>query len=183
MVKLGPDGVDLDDGEQFAHLVQQSDGAWEKTLEDMQMMAADREDAGYDVVTLPAADTTPKTLEASEDDEWGLSYIVPSNFTESFTDIYERATFEETGVYQATVGSFTFIVTECLDHENELAVFVAGAYRLQFASPLVRKALEEGKMYTHIKQLDGTTLGTIEHDDPDAFFPNPEEIYSYELSL
>jgi hypothetical protein len=31
-----------------------------------------------------------------------------------------------------------------------------------------------------VKKVDGTHLGTIDHDDPDAFFPDPESVYAYE---
>ncbi|MCU4716664.1 DUF7529 family protein [Halapricum hydrolyticum] len=181
MVRSGPDGAEPDPSDHLAQAGEQAQSGWEQTISDMRRMAADRADSGYEVLTIAAGDTTPKPPSAGETDEWGLSYIIPSNYADDFTDVYERATFEETGVYQADSTGFAFIVTECLDHDEEIALFIAGTYQLQFAAPLVRTAMDRGRMYTHVKKLDGTNLGTIEHDDPEAFFPHPERIYAYEM--
>lgn len=183
MVRIENGEVKLDDGERMARISQEARNGWGRMTEDMRAMAADREEAGYETLSVPAGDTTPKPPGSGDTDEWGLSYIIPGNKADDFLELYERADFDETGVYQASMSGISFIVTECLDHDEEIALFVAGSYRLQFAAPLVRTALERDRMFTHIKKLDGTHLGTIEHDDPDAFFPNPEEIYAYETDL
>lgn len=183
MVRIENGEVTLDDGERMAQIGEEARNGWEQMIEDLRAMAADREDAGYETVILPAGDTAPKPPDSGDTDEWGLTYIVPSNRAEAFEELYERADFDETGVYQATTSGIRFVATECLDHDENIAVFVAGSYRLQFAAPLVRTALDRGEMYTHIKKLDGTTLATIEHDDPEAFFPDPERIYSYEVDM
>lgn len=181
MVRSGPDGTEPDPNDHLAQASDQAQSGWEQTVVDMRRMAADREDAGYETVTLAAGDTAPKPPSSGDSDEWGLSYIIPGNLVDDFTDVYARATFEETGVYQAESTGFAFVVTECLDHDENIALFVAGTYQLQFAAPLVRTAMDRDRMYTHIKKLDGTHLGTIEHDDPEAFFPNPEQVYAYEI--
>ncbi|MFB6188695.1 MAG: hypothetical protein ABEI57_02315 [Halapricum sp.] len=180
MVRLGSNEANASDAERFSETVQDSGGPMEQTLADMTMMAADRRDAGYETVTVPTGDTAPKDPDSGDDDKWGLTYVVPGNKAQECKALYNRASFDETGVYQATVGGITYIVTECLDHDAELALFVAGAYEIRHAPALVRTAMDRGRMYTHLKKLDSTHLGTIEHDDPEAFFPNPESIYAYE---
>ena len=180
MVRTDPNGSNENDLEKLARVVEQSSAGLERTIEDMNAMAADREEAGYETLTVAAGDTSPKTPTTGESDEWGLSYVVPGNVADEFVALRERAEFDEIGVYQADENGVRFIVTECLDHDEQIALFIAGAFRLQFAAPLVRTSLDRGHLYTHLKKLDGTHLGTIDHDDPDAFFPDPETVYSYE---
>lgn len=180
MVRTGPGESGGDDADQLARTAEQSQSGWKQAVADMKAMAADRAEAGYETLTVAAGDTTPKSPSTGDSEEWGLSYVVPGNVADEFTTLYARADFGETGVYQADAGPNRFIVTECLDHDAQIALFVAGGFRLQFAAPLVRTALDRGKMFTHLKKLNGTHLGTIEHDDPEAFFPDPETVYAYE---
>lgn len=154
---------------------------WELTLDDARAMMADRESDGYETLLLPSGDTTPKHPDSGDTDEWGLSYVLAGNTAEAFGEFSEGATFSETVVYQQSKGGNTFIVTECLDPEETKAMFIAGAYRMRFAPPMVHTALERDRMYSHLKTLDGTALTTIEHDDPDAFFPDPDAFYAYEV--
>ncbi len=181
MVRTGPNRTEPDITEHLAQASEQAQSGWEQTIADMRRMAADRQDNGYETVAVPAGDTTPKPPTSGDTDEWGFSHVIPGNYAAEFTEMYEQADFEETGVYQAQIDGLAFLVTECLDHDEQIAVFIAGSYKLQFAAPLVRTAMDRGRMFTHVQKLDGTHLGTIEHDDPSAFFPDPEQIYAYEM--
>ncbi|WP_436906990.1 DUF7529 family protein [Halosimplex marinum] len=155
---------------------------WQRALEDMQAMAEDREDQGYETLAVPAGDTTTLSPSMGDDDTWGLSHVVPDNFAEDVEAYVERSDFEETGVYQMESGGFVFVVTECIDHDEEVVVFVAGSYDMRFSAGLVRTAVERDEMYTHLKTLDGTELGTVHHDDPADFFPEPEQFYAYDIT-
>lgn len=108
--------------------------------------------------------------------------IVPSNQAESFLAFSDRAAFDETAVYQASAGGRAFVVTECPDTDADLVLYVAGTYDLQNASPLVETAVEREEMYTHLKKLAGTHLATLEHDDAEQFFPDPDQIYAYDVN-
>ena len=152
---------------------------WQRTIEDTRAMAADREDSGYETIVAFSQDTSPVGPDAEGADVWGLTYLADGDTLESVVDARERAEFDETAVYQAGSGPTTFIVTECLDHDEELVVFVAGAFRKREAGPLVRAATERGEMHTHFRELDGTVVASVEHDDVSAFFPDPQEYYSY----
>ena len=172
MVRLGPDDVTLDDGERLLATSEAAQTGWEQTLQDVEAMARDRAEAGFETLVLTSDDTTPKPPGSS--DEWGLVYIVPSNQAEEFRAFTDEVDFEDTVVYQASSSGHAFVVTECLDTERGRVLFVAGTYRLHRASSLAEAALDRSEMYTHIKKLDGTVLGTIEHDDAEQFFPDPE---------
>ncbi|WP_136689868.1 DUF7529 family protein [Halorhabdus amylolytica] len=178
MVRLGPDDVTLDDGERLLATSETAHSGWEQTLTDVEAMARDRADSGFETVILTSDNTTPKPPETGETDEWGLVYIVASNQAQEFLTVSDRAEFDDTIVYQASSAGHVFVVTECLDTERNLALFVAGTYSMQNASALVEAAVEREKMYTHLKKLDGTLLGTIEHDDAEQFFPDPERFYA-----
>ncbi len=169
------------------HLVRTSNVArdgWKRTLEDVEAMLNDRQAAGYETLFVPGANTAASAPDTGETDEWGLSYIVGSEKAEEFLAFYKETDFDETAVYQAVSTGYAFVVTELIDHDTDHILFVAGSYQLRFAGPLVRTATERGEMQTHLRTIDGTTLAVIEHDDVDAFFPEPqrEQILSYGLS-
>lgn len=180
MVRIDSGEGDPDELDRIARAPDAVRHGWERTIEDTEAMMADREADGYETLMLPAGDTTPKNPETGDTDEWGLTYVIPGNKAEPFLDFVERSEFDETAVYQNSLDGTVFVVTECIDVDNERSVFVVGGYRMRVAPPMVRTAMERGKMYTHIKKLDGTHLGTIEHDHPEAFFPDPEDFYAYE---
>lgn len=182
MTRKGATETNLGEIERMVRSSDEARSGWEQTLEDMQAMAADRREAGYEVLTLQAGNTAPIGPDQGETETWGLFYVIPGDEANHFKDLHARADFEETGVYQASIGRYTFIVTECLDHEAEVVLLIAGSYRRRAAPDLVRAALDQNKMFSHVKKLDGTILGTIEHDDPEAFFPDPDSIFKYESS-
>ncbi|MFB6086351.1 MAG: hypothetical protein ABEJ84_06045 [Halodesulfurarchaeum sp.] len=180
MARIGPDDSELDEAEQMAQRSDDVRTGWSQTIEDMRAMAENRREAGYEALTLQAGNTAPIAPEQGESADWGLFHVIPGDDAEAFRDLVQRADFEETGVYQASIGRDTFLVTECIDHDAELVLLIAGSYTREAAPELVRAAMDRGRLYTHVKTLDGTILGTIEHDDPAAFFPDPDAIFAYE---
>lgn len=155
---------------------------WQRALEDMQAMAEDREDKGYETLTIPAGDTTTLAPDMGDDDRWGLAHIIPDNYADDFEDAFDESAIEETAVYQMNSGGFVFMVTELINPEDEVVIFVAANYDMRYSGALVRTALEREEMYTHVRTLDHTTLGTVHHDDPRAFFPNPETFFGYDVT-
>jgi len=146
----------------------------------MKAMAADREEAGYETLTVAAGDTTPKTPDTGESDEWGLSYVVPSNVERRVRCTVRPSQFRRDRGLPGRRGGGPIHRHRISTTTSRSPCFIAGTFRLQFAAPLARTALDRGHMYTHVKKLDGTHLGSIDHDDPDAFFPDPESVYAYE---
>ncbi|WP_436923736.1 DUF7529 family protein [Halosimplex amylolyticum] len=155
---------------------------WQRTLSDMEAMADDRESKGFETLTVPAGDTTTLTPDMGDDDSWGLSHIIPDNYAEDFEELYEESAFEETGVYQLESGGFVFLVTELINPSDEVVIFVAGSYDMRYSGGLVRTAMDRDEMYTHVKTLDHTLLGSFHHDDPSDFFPDPEAFYAYDVT-
>lgn len=146
---------------------------WQQTVADMRAMAEDREQNGYETHTIPAGDTAPVSPDSPRD-YWGLSYLVPGNFTDTLVEFLEVGEFEETGVYQIHDSGSIFMVTEAIDHGSGLVLFVAGSFWMKDAPDLVAAAMNKGSMYSQFRLIDSTHLGGIKHDDPSAFFPNPE---------
>jgi hypothetical protein len=153
---------------------------WQRTIEDMRAMAEDREGRGFETLTLASGDTTPISPSMGDDDRFGFSHLIPGDEADAFRDLYAGNDFEETGVYQSGDSGHVFMVTEHVDYDDEVVIYIAGAYRMADAAPLVRAAIDRGKLHTYVRLLDRTNLGTFEHTDVDAFFPNPELYYSYE---
>lgn len=180
MVRTDPETSDPSELDRIAAAPDAVREGWERTIEDTHAMMADREDDGFETLLLPAGDTTPKNPETGDTDEWGLSHLIPGNKVEPFEAFDARADYDETAVYQTELDGNVFIVTECIDLDNKLSLFIAAGYRINEATAMVRTAMERGEMRTHIKKLDGTKLRTIVHDDPGAFFPDPDHFYAYD---
>ncbi|WP_123537202.1 DUF7529 family protein [Halosimplex salinum] len=179
----GSDGPDTPDRKEVvADHSEELKSDWQRALSDMQAMAEDREEQGYETLAIPAGDTTTLSPDMGDDDRWGLAHIVPNNYADDFEALYDESSFDETAVYQLESGGFAFLVTELIDHDAEVVVFIAASYDLRFAAGLVRTAMERDEMYTHVRTLDHTNLGTVHHDDPEAFFPDPEAIYAYDVT-
>lgn len=152
---------------------------WERTVEDMRAMAEDRRSNGYEAHTVAAQDTAPVSPKQEVRDYWGLSHLVPDNKVDTIEEYLEAGEFEETGVYQADAAGTTFMVTECIDHDSGLVLYVAGSFWMQDAPTLVEAATERGTMYTQFRTIDGTHVGGIEHDDAGAFFPDPDKYLAF----
>ncbi|EFW93684.1 hypothetical protein ZOD2009_01035 [Haladaptatus paucihalophilus DX253] len=153
--------------------------AWGMTLEDMNAMADDLESEGWDVVTVPASHTAPENPDAGDTDRFGFVYVIPDNYAEDFSEAVEAGTFPKYQVFRKEVGSRVFQLTQFLDPDTETAILIAGSYEMMHAPPLVKTAMEEDEMFSHVQTLDGTVHGSFRHDDYTKFFPEPEKYEDY----
>lgn len=153
--------------------------AWGMTLEDMNAMADDLESEGWDVVTVPASHTAPENPDAGDTDRFGFVYVIPDNYAEDFSEAVEAGTFPKYQVFRKEVGSRVFQLTQFLDPDTETAILIAGSYEMMHAPPLVKTAMEEDEMFSHVQTLDGTVHGSFRHDDYTKFFPEPEKYDDY----
>lgn len=149
--------------------------AWQQTLEDARALEAEREEEGWEVVSLVAGDTAPTTPESGRDDSFGLVFVVPGSDAEAFAEAFERGTFPRYEVYRNTADGHVFLVVEYLDPEEGLTVLVAGAHSLERADGMAKVAQREGEMYTHVRKLDGTVLGSFRHEKYEKFLPDASE--------
>lgn len=153
---------------------------WEQTVQDMRTMAGDRERKGYETLTIPSGNTAPIAPSQGNDVRFGFSHLADHSKGQDFLELYEGRNFTDTGVYQIADGGHVFMVTEHIDYDDEIVIFIAGTYRVMDAADLVRAATDRGKLFTYVRKLDRTILGSFEHEDVSAFFPDPEIYHAYE---
>lgn len=150
--------------------------AWGRTLEDMDALADEREEEGWDVVRVVAGSTTPASPSARDDDRLGLVFVIPDNQAEAFEAAFERGEYPFYEVYRETVEDTVFLVVEYRDPRAESVILLAGTYELRNAAGMASAATEQETIYTYLQTLDGTLRGTFEHDEYEKFVPNPERV-------
>lgn len=182
MVEHTPDDDDLSEQEterQYERIASTSEShkaAWEATIGDMNDLAAEREEDGWDTVTIMAGSTAPEAPHTEPEGRFGLTHVIPGNKVEAFEDAHADGEFPLYDVYQGQSDGQIFLVTELLNPETETAILIAAnTWRFE-AGPLVEAAVEAETMYTHVETLDGTHLGSFEHEEYEKFFPDPESI-------
>lgn len=173
MVDIGEE--DLDYADRIAANADVHKNAWEETIEEMKSMAGELEADGWDAYYVAAGHTAPESPDAGETDRWGLTHVIPDNYADGFEAAFEAGSFPEYDVFRREVEGNLFFLTLLRDPGTETAILVAGSLTLFEAAPLVSKSRAEGKTYSHVQTLDGTHLGSFEHDEPAKFFPHFEE--------
>lgn len=148
--------------------------AWKQTLADMEAIADDRREDGWEVVSVVAAHTDTVSRDMGDDDEFGLVHVVPDNHAERFSDAFDDG-FTEYLVYGTDVDGFMYTVTELLDPEAERSILIANRYDMARERGMVASARDEGALYTHVKTIDGTKLGTFEHEEFEPLVSRPSQ--------
>jgi 1,2-phenylacetyl-CoA epoxidase PaaB subunit len=175
------DGPDY--AEQIAASAEVHKGAWQRTIDDMRATEEELEADGWDVVAIGAGHTAPTNPDAGETDRWGFVHVVPGNEADEFAEAVEAGAFPEYRVFRNEMQGRIFVLTQLLDPESETAILVAGNFEMRHAPGLVKTALQEDEMYTHVQKLDGTHLGSFRHDDVTKFFPDPHKYTGYDVSF
>lgn len=170
MPEIGDDG-DADHIERIAGKAGALKSAWSQTNEDMQAIAEQRREDGWEVVAIPAVHTAPVSRDAGDDDRFGIVYVIPDNYADDFSEALDRGDFPRYEAYRNEIDGFVFLVTELLDPETETAILLAGQYELRNAQGMVTAAGDEGALYTHVEVLDGTVLGSIRHEEFEPLVP------------
>jgi hypothetical protein len=171
-----PEGVDEDvaEAERIAGHSDQLKEGWKLTLEDMESMAEERGEMGWETTTVGAVDTAPEHPESGSSDRWGLVYTLADNHADRFAEAFAAGDYTEWTVYQNVQAGHVFSVTEFRDPDAERSIFLAGQFAVHKTRPLLETARSEGKMYTHVRRIDDTMEATIEHDDYAEFFPTDD---------
>lgn len=159
--------------------------AWQGALEDMEALADEREDEGWETVTMMAGSTGCQHREAGDedDDRFGMVFVVPSNHGDEFAEVFGDKEFPEYEVYRREVDGNVFLVVEYRDPETETAIFVAAQYELRHAPGMVHDAEDAEEFYTYVQKLDGTILGVFKHDSHEKFVPYAERIDDWKPEL
>lgn len=146
--------------------------AWERTVADMEAMAdSRRERDGWAAVSVAAERLVLDPPEGDLSDPFGLVFDVDPERADPVADAFERCTFPRYEVYRNELGGTVFLVTELLDPGSELALLLAGRYRIEELDPVVRSARAREELFTHLRTTDGHSLGTVRHDGYEKFVP------------
>lgn len=145
---------------------------WIQLLDEMDAMAEELRADGWETLTIPAGDSAAVGPDGSHTDRHGYAYVVPGNRADTFEELFVPDGFPRTEVYRATTATHLFLLTVFLDPPTETAILLAGVLERGSIGTCRDVARETGVMYSHVLRVDGTHLGTFEHDDPEPFFPD-----------
>lgn len=148
--------------------------AYKQLLSEKDELAADREDDGWDVLTLTSTHTNMLSTD-NDRDWWGFSHIVGGSDAEAFEDFYDQNEFTEYLVYRRQVEGYMYLVTELLDPTDKRTVLIASRYDQQLAKGVINSAKSEGVLYTHVQTIDGTIVGSFEHEEYGPLIGEPTE--------
>ncbi len=149
--------------------------AWKHTLDDMDAIAAERRDDGWDVRTLFSVHTDTVSRDMGDHDDFGLFHIVPNNQIHSFEEWFDPEEFTEYLVYGTDVEGYMYAVIEFIDPEAERSILLASRYDMTRAKGMVQSAQDEGVLYSRVKTVDGTVLGVFEHEEFNPLVAKPGE--------
>lgn len=148
--------------------------AWERTIEETELIADERRERGWEAVTIPTAHTSPAGEPRGAEDQPGLVHIVPDNHADSFAETFDPEAFTEFEAYRNEVEGNVFVVTELVDPEHETVILIRGRYDHSLADGMIAAATTEGAIYTHVKTIDDTLLGSVRHELISPFVPGLE---------
>lgn len=148
--------------------------AWKRTLEERDAIAEDRRDDGWSVLAVTAAQTDPVSRDMREDDTFGLVHVIPNNDADELAETFDSDEFTEYLAYGRNVGGYMFLVTEFIDPEAKRSILVAGRYSLVRAEGMINSARAEDVLYTYFKTIDGTILGSFEHEEYEPLVGRPD---------
>jgi len=159
------------DEERLAANAEREKDAWARTLADMKTRAEAYEEEDWETIAVPAGHTAAAHPEAGSSDRFGFVHTLPGNYAATIREAIGEKDFPEYDVFRASTDGRVFLVTELLDPDSRTAILLAGSYELRTAEPLVAAAEESGVCHTHLRTLDGTHLGSFEHDEYEKFVP------------
>lgn len=148
--------------------------AWGKLLEEMEELAEDRQEEGWEVYPLRAGQTDTVTKDMAQHDRFGLFHVLPKSDWQTFEEVYDEEAFTEYFVYGTGVEGSMFAVTEFLDIEGNRSIMIANQYDMTRARGLAQNAMEEGELYTYVRKIDGTILGSFRHEEYEPLLANPQ---------
>jgi len=138
---------------------------WEQTNEEMELLADERRADGFDVVTATTLHTDTVTPDMGDDPErFGFVHVVPDNHADAVADALDALDVTRYEAYRSTVDGNAFLVVELIDESTSRALLFASYYDPTEATAMVAAARERDVLYTHLKRIDGTHLGTIRHE-------------------
>lgn len=145
--------------------------AWEQTLEDQDSIAADRREDGWEVLDVMAIHTDTVSVDMGDHDNFGFMHILPDSQAEEFEEWYDPDDFTEFLVYGSLIEGFLYNVTEFINPAEKESILVASRVDLKRAQGLFECVRKEGVLYSHMKKVDGTYVGSFEHEEYEPLLP------------
>ena len=143
---------------------------WIRLLEEMDEMEAALEREGWETLSIPAGDTAAVGPGAVAEHH-GYAYVGPGDRADAFEALFVPDGFSRTEIYRQTAAGQLYLLTVSFDPPTRRAVLLAGLIEVGSLAECRRHARETGRMYSHVLRVDGTVVGSFEHDDPEPFFP------------
>lgn len=137
---------------------------WEAVIDDMEATANDYRESGWTVVELHPGDVTIR----AEDNEFDV--LVPDNEFDQLEATVPETEFDNTELFRAEDGGVVFVLAVTVDTDNDIAVCCPLYYDINDAHELYERI--DGGLTTAIRTLSDDQRITIDHDDPDPFFPD-----------
>lgn len=166
---------------EFEQLAESSDAhksAWQATLHDLDAIVEAHEENGWDAIRIASQDVAAEGRDTNDTEgRYGLSFVIADNHGDRFEEAFEAGEFPQYEVYRGESNGRVFLIVEYLDPDTETAIVVAGNFWRRDANPMLDTAVEEGTMYTHYHLLNGTHLGSFQHEGVDKFFPEAPRVH------
>lgn len=147
--------------------------AWKRTNDEREAIAAERRDEGWEVASIPTVQTSAPSRAGGDPERFGLVHVIPDNHADAFREAYEAGEYSEYLVYFNIVHNSAFLVVEHMDPEAKRAIVLSAHYDIRMAEGMVRSVIEEGRINTYAKTINGTELGEFTHEEYRPFIPDP----------
>ncbi|GAB6879890.1 hypothetical protein JCM17823_21640 [Halorubrum gandharaense] len=147
--------------------------AWTRTNDEREAIAAERREEGWEVASIPTVQTSTPSRAERDPERFGLAHVIPDNYADEFSEAYEAGEFSEYLVYFNTVHNSAFLVVEHMDPDAKIAIVLSAHYDIRHAQGMVRSAINEGRIHTYAKTINGTELGEFTHEEYRPFIPDP----------
>lgn len=144
---------------------------WEAMVEEQELVADERREAGWAVGTIEATETAVELPEAGESSQFGLVHSLSDDAADELAELLEDTVIDEFEAYRRTVDTTCFLLTELRDTGNERCVLVAGVYDVNDAEALADHAAEVGHLFSRFQRPDGAVVAAVRHDAYEKLLP------------
>lgn len=138
--------------------------AWEQTLEEVDLIAKERREDGWEATVVMAAHTDTVSKDMNNHDRFGLMHVIPNNYVNKFVQQYDDS-FTEYLAYGTSNNGVMYVVIDLIDPNAERSILVPCSYDMTMAHGMTESAAEEGALYSYFKKIDGEILGEFRHEE------------------
>jgi hypothetical protein len=135
---------------------------WEAVIDDMEATAEGYREADVSVLELHPGDVTVL------DEGNGLDVLVPGSEFEELETLASETTFDSYEIYRAEESGTVFALIVLEDAAGEHAICCPVYYDRDEIERLKRR-LDDGTLYTHIRPLADDRVVAFSYEDPDLF--------------